>query len=176
MTVLEKQGDWMILPTRRGVYRQFFQPKYASFEDEFWKEYYASSVRDGVDRLLRKGQVEKIETADGTKVRLTYKGKTEVIKYNLETMEISKPERWDGKWRMVFFDVEEKDRMRRDKLRKWLTKLGLRRMQKSVFVYPYPLEREIKFLREVLDVPDLVKLVTADSIENDEDLREWFDL
>ena len=49
-------------------------------------------------------------------------------------------------------------------------------MQKSVWVYPYPLEKEIKFLREILDVPHGVKLVTAEKIENDEDLRNWFDL
>ena len=63
-----------------------------------------------------------------------------------------------------------------DYLRKWLLRLGLKRMQRSVFVYPFPLEREIKFFREIFGVPHGVKLVTAETIENDEDLREIFDL
>ena len=77
---------------------------------------------------------------------------------------------------MVFFDVDELNKSRRDGLSRWLKKLGLRRMQRSVYVYPYPLEKEISFLREVLGVPHGVKLVTAEKIENDEDLREIFDL
>ena len=33
-----------------------------------------------------------------------------------------------------------------------------------------------KVLREIVRVPHGVKLVTAEKIENDENLREWFDL
>lgn len=176
MAILDKEADWMLLPTRRGVYRNFFHPRSLDFEGEFWKAFYASSVRDGVYRLLRKGKVEISETPEGARVRITEKGKTEVFQNKLGELKIEKSDKWDGKWRMVFFDVEESERVKRDKLRKWLTKLGLKRMQKSVFIYPYPLDKEIKFLREVLEVPHLVKLVVAETIENDEDLREWFDL
>ncbi len=147
-----------------------------SFEEEFWKEYYASSVRDGVEKLLRKGRVEVREVVGGVEVRITEKGKTEIIRRKIEELGIAKLEKWDGKWRMVFFDVDELNKTKRDQLRKWLLRLGLKRMQRSVFVYPFPLEREIKFLREILGVPHGVKLVTAETIENDEDLREIFDL
>lgn len=129
-----------------------------------------------MDRLLRKGKVEVRETSKGTEVRITNKGRTEVIFRKMEELGLAKPVKWDGKWRLVFFDVEEGSKVKRDELRKWLVKLGLKRMQKSVFVYPYPVEEEIKLLREVVGVPHGVKLITAEKIENDEDLREWFDV
>ncbi len=74
------------------------------------------------------------------------------------------------------FDVAEVERGRRDVLRKWLAKLGLKRLQMSVWIYPYPLESEIKFLREILGVPHGVKVILAEEVENDAELREMFDL
>lgn len=176
LKMLDKYADWLVVPSKYESYRRLRQGFNFDVEDEFWKEYYASSVKDGVERLLRKGRVEKREVDGKTEVRITDKGKTEIIRGSLDELGITKPSTWDGKWRMVFFDVDELNKSRRDGLSRWLKKLGLRRMQRSVYVYPYPLEKEISFLREVLGVPHGVKLVTAEKIENDEDLREIFDL
>ena len=43
-------------------------------------------------------------------------------------------------------------------------------------MYPYPCSKEIQFLREILKVPHEVKLATIEHLENDEDLREIFQL
>lgn len=172
MSFLDKKMGWVFIPSKSESYRLLKQ----NVNISFWDEYYESSVRECVDKLLRKGKVEMRKVGGETEVRITDIGKTEIIKREMEKLGIVKPKKWDGKWRMVFFDVEELRRGRRDLFRRWLIKLGLRRMQKSVWVYPYPLEREIKFLREILEVPHDVKLVTAEIIENDKDLRDWFDL
>lgn len=172
MSFLDKKFDWVLVPSKSETVRRL----YRSINVSFWDEYYESSIKEEVDRLLRKGKVDVREVGGKTEVRITEKGKTEVIKNAMGELGIIKPDVWDGKWRMVFFDVEELNRGKRDLFRKWLVKLGLRKMQKSVWVYPYSLEKEIKFLREVLGVPHGVKLVTAERIENDEDLRDWFDL
>lgn len=172
LSFLDKKFDWVLVPSKSETVRRL----YKSINVSFWDEYYESSVRECVDKLLRKGKVEMRKVGGETEVKITDMGKTEIIKREMEKLGIAKPEKWDGKWRMVFFDVEELRRGRRDLLRRWLIKLGLRRMQKSVWVYPYPLEKEIKFLREIVGVPHGVKLVTAEKIENDENLREWFDL
>ena len=176
LTTLDKNLDWVMVPSKSESYRRLRMGPRTNCWDEFWKEYYASSVRDGVEKLQRKGKVEVREVGSVTEVRITDKGKREVIKMKIEELGIQRLPSWDGKWRMVFFDVDEWNKTKRDQLRKWLLKLGLKRIQRSVFVYPYPLDREIKFLREVLGVPHGVKLVTAEEIENDEDLREIFDL
>ena len=172
LSFLDKKLDWTIVSSKSESYRRLKQ----SVTISFWDEYYESSVKECVDKLLRKGKVELREVEGKTEVKITNKGRTEIIRMEMEKLGIAKPEKWDGKWRMVFFDVEELRRGKRDLFRRWLVRLGLRKMQKSVWVYPYPLEKEIKFLREILDVPHGVKLVTAEKIENDEDLRNWFDL
>ncbi|KKU79764.1 MAG: Transcriptional regulator, PaaX family [Candidatus Amesbacteria bacterium GW2011_GWA2_47_70] len=176
LKMLDKYSDWLMVPSKSESYRRLKQGFNFDIGNEFWKEYYASSIKDGVERLLRKGRVEMREVDGKLEVRITDKGKMEIIREKLDELGIAKPSKWDGKWRMVFFDVDELNKIRRDRLSRWLKKLGLRRMQRSVYVYPYPLEREISFLREVLGVPHGVKLVTAERIENEEDLREMFDL
>ncbi len=176
LKMLDKYADWLVVPSKAESYRRLKQGFKFDVGDEFRKEYYASSVKDGVEKLLRKGRVEMREVDGQFEVKITDKGKMEITRKKLDELGIAKPPKWDGKWRMVFFDVDELNKIRRDRLSRWLKKLGLRRMQKSVYVYPYPLEKEISFLREVLGVPHGVKLVTAEKIENDENLREIFDL
>lgn len=176
LNILDNETDWMLIPSRRETIRKLLAHKPLYFGEEYARQYYNSSIRDGVDKLLRKGKVEVRETKAGTEVRITTKGKTEIIKYRLEELNLIKPPQWDGKWRLVIFDVGESERYKRDELRRWLIKLGLKLMQKSVWIYPYPLEEQIKFLREILATPHAVKLVTAEKIDNDHDLREWFDL
>lgn len=176
LNVLDNETDWMLIPSKIETRRKFWAHRPMFFSEEYEKLYLESSIKDGVDRLLRRGRVEVRDTDDGREVRITDKGKTEVIKYRLGELNLIKPEKWDGKWRLVIFDVDENMRNKRDELRRWLVKLGLRLMQKSVWIYPYPLEEQIKFLREILATPHAVKLVTAEKIDNDHDLREWFDL
>ncbi len=144
--------------------------------DKSWEEYYDSSVKRGVERLWRRGLVKMVETDEGYVVQITKKGKTEKLRFDLETMTIPAQDKWDGKWRMVFFDIfTTKDTVRRE-FRERLKGLGFFPMQKSVYVYPYPCSKEIQFLREILQVPHEVKLATVEHLENDEDLREIFKL
>ena len=77
---------------------------------------------------------------------------------------------------MIFFDIEELQRRKRDELRKYLKQLGLMQMQESVWISPWEVRDEIKYLREILDVADGVKWGLLSEIENSEELKEWFKL
>lgn len=144
--------------------------------EKSWEKYYDSSVKRGVERLWRRGLVKVVETEEGFVVQITKKGKTELLRFNLEAMSIPTPERWDRKWRMVFFDIfTTKDSIRREFSRRLRT-LGFYPMQKSVYVYPYPCSKEIQFLREIMQVPHEVKLAMVERLDNDEDLRKIFGL
>ena len=138
-------------------------------------EYFPSVVERVGDRLLREGYVEKRETSAGVVVKITEKGKRRVLLFKLEEMK-PKQDKWDKLWRVVFFDISEIDKNKRDQLRKYLKKLGLKQMQESVWVSPYKVEDEVKYLREVLEVPHGVKLGTLKEIENEKELKEWFGL
>lgn len=51
---------------------------------------------------------------------------------------------WDKKWRIFGFDIEEKHRRLRTKLRHALRKYGFRMVQKSLYVCPLPTENYIR--------------------------------
>ena len=72
------------------------------------------------------------------------------------------------------FDISEIDKNKRDRLRVYLKKLGLKQMQESVWVGPYDVGDEVRYLREVLEVPHGVKLGLLKEVENERELKEWF--
>lgn len=138
-------------------------------------DYFPSMVRRTADRLERRGLVKIEKSETGWVVKIADKGKTQILKYKLEELK-PKSGKWDGKWRLVIFDVAEPDKRKRDMLRMYLTKLGMKRMQESVFVSPFDVADEIKYLREVLEIPNGVKIGVLEWIENAEELKEIFGL
>ncbi|OGE81027.1 MAG: hypothetical protein A3H72_00845 [Candidatus Doudnabacteria bacterium RIFCSPLOWO2_02_FULL_48_8] len=102
-----------------------------------------------------------------TVIKLTDQGKAKIIRYKLEDMVLNKPKRWDQKWRIVIFDIPEKFRVNRNTLSQKLKALGFYQMQKSAWLWPYPVEDEVTFLKEVYEIRPFVSLVTADRIEGE---------
>lgn len=143
-------------------------------KDKRWSEYYPSSLERLTKRLYRRGLVE-IKYKNGSPVvQISEKGKMEILEYDLGRMTIVKPNVWDGKWRIVMFDISEKYKKTRDIVRSKLQELGFYPYQESVFIYPYACEKEIKYIREVLSVPHAIKMIRADRVENEQDLRRVF--
>lgn len=135
--------------------------------------YFPYSLEKTANQLERQGYVEKIKTKDGTEIKITHKGKTQILKFNL--LNIShKKEKWDGKWRLVFFDISELKRTARDALRRYLRQLGMELFQESVFISPYDVADQIKYLREILDIPNSIKIARLDWVENEDELKEIF--
>lgn len=170
-----------ILKTGTVLGLAFFAPGilkvFKNYDDNNqWDGYYPSSIEKVAVRLYRRGYV-KVEYEIGKPVvTITDKGNVEILKYDLERLDIKKMKKWDGKWRLVIFDIAEKYRNSRNLVRDKLQELGFYKFQESVFIFPYPCEKEIKYLREVLEVPHSIKLIRADRVENDADLRKIFQL
>ena len=84
--------------------------------------------------------------------------------------------KWDGKWRIVSFDVGENQRNKRDIFREELKSLGFIQMQRSVWVSPYPCEKYIELLRVEHNFGKNMQYILADKISGDEKLRKYFKL
>lgn len=143
---------------------------------EPWQELDTFFLRRNIKRFKRQGFVTYSEKNGKSIVKITDKGKTEILKFSIDKLEIKRPQRWDGRWRIVVFDILKKKKLAREILRRKLKELGFYPYQKSVFVFPFPCEKEIRFLREVLEVPDEVKIMVARAIENEKELRKIFRL
>ncbi|MEK7070972.1 MAG: CRISPR-associated endonuclease Cas2 [Patescibacteria group bacterium] len=87
-----------------------------------------------------------------------------------------KQKKWDGRWFMVFFDVPEKQRNKRDQTRKLLRQLGFYQYQKSVYIFPYECKEEIKLIKRIVEGASYMKYVIVSELEDESKLKKYFDL
>ncbi len=118
-----------------------------------------------------------LDERDGKKfIRLTEKGERFAAMMHEGTLAPKRPKRWDRKWRMLIFDIPERRRGIREKIRATLITLGFVRLQDSVWVFPYDCEDFILVLKAEFKIGKDVLYVIADHIENDRHLRHHFSL
>ncbi|MBI5620339.1 hypothetical protein HY949_00995 [Candidatus Gottesmanbacteria bacterium] len=141
------------------------------------RDYSGWGMRRTLKRLKNQKYISVSEDDQGNvTVRITKQGMTRALSYKLESMALQKPTTWDGKWRVVAFDIQEKYKKLRDVFRMRLGQLGLYQLQESVYVSPYPCFDEVEFLRELYGVSFTVRYIVADRIEDDESLKQHFQL
>jgi CRISPR-associated endonuclease Cas2 len=135
--------------------------------------------KEKVKRTLQ--QLEKKELLllerDGETVIVHIKNKNHplILRYSIKViLDFKKKEKkWNGKWYMVFFDVPEMQRLKRDQLREFLKQLGFYKYQKSVYLFPYECEKEISLIKKIVEGAKYMKYIIAEKIE-DEDLAKTF--
>jgi len=133
-------------------------------------------IRKSLLRLEKSKLIGVGKDGDKTVVHLTKGGKEKLLKYKLEEMKIQPQKRWDKMWRLVIFDVPEDFHLNRTIFSRKLRDMGLRLLQKSVWVCPYPCEDEIEFLKTVYNIRSYVRVVTAIKIDIQNDLVKEFKL
>lgn len=109
-------------------------------------------------------------------LHITQKGVGLALKDAFDDLVIRPSEKWDGKWRIVIFDVPEKFKVARTALSQKLKLLGCYQLQKSVFVSPYPCNDEVVFVANVFNVLPFIKIIEATSIAPDREVRSHFDI
>ncbi len=141
-----------------------------------WKKINKKELKYGINKLYESKCVRKNENKDGTvTIIITDKGKLKALNYKFEEMRIDK-KNWDGKWRILTFDVPEKVRWGRDALRDKIKKLGFYELQKSVFIFPYECKNEIDFIVEFFGIRRYVRFGILETIDNEKHLKEIFKL
>lgn len=141
-----------------------------------WKKINRVSLKTSIDSLYNAKLIDLRPVGDSYKMVLSQKGKNLAIKLDLENLEISKQKNWDGYWRVILFDIEERKRKLRNAIRFHFKEIGLVEYQKSVYIYPYPCEREIKFITEFFKVRRSVRFIVAKEIDDEEKIRKMFGL
>ena len=140
------------------------------------EEWDPKNTRETLKRLETKRFVAFHEQPDGAiEVRLTKEGKMKLEEWSLEDLTVKIPKRWDRRWRIVAFDISEKRKQAREALREMLQRLGFHQLQKSLFVFPYPCEAEVMFLKEIFRIPAWeVIYFSTDIIPQGKFLKEKF--
>lgn len=106
-------------------------------------------TRGVLAKLKKLGWAQKLEKSSEVYYQITPKGEKEFDN-------ILKPLRatgtWDGRWRLVMFDIPETKRDVRDRLRRSLEKLGLGILQASVWISPHDIQKEVAELGRKLNI------------------------
>lgn len=84
--------------------------------------------------------------------------------------------KWDGKWRVLIFDIPEKRKDMRKQIRMKLISLGFLKLQNSVWIFPYDCEDFITLLKTELKTGKLLLYMIVEAIEEDAPLRKHFKL
>jgi len=127
-------------------------------------------------RLVAKGHAKWIER-DGKKyLRLTNAGRKAFAFEQSKVTLRNQKRKWDKRWRMIVFDIPERRRRIRNRLRSVMSDIGFVRLQDSVWVYPYDCEDFTALLKAELKIGKDVLYAIVDTIEYDKVLREHFKL
>lgn len=135
---------------------------------------YVGLVNQALKRLERGGIIE-INMRGGNKfVSLTPQGWSVVNKIEVGKLKVKIPKRWDEKWRIVIFDVKEKEKIIRNRLRDTLRGLGFKKLQHSVWLYPYPCDNAVELIRRAYGLGHDVLYFTSERFPGDYPLVRLF--
>lgn len=142
------------------------------YNKKTWREFYQS-----LNYLNRRGYVKFLETlGEKINVEITNKGKTVLELVDIGSMRLARNQKWDGKWRIVIFDIPNTKSYQRSAFTRKLRDLGFIMVQKSVWAYPFECYKEIMVLRKFFEIEKCVTYLEALGIEDEVHWRGQFNL
>ncbi len=124
-------------------------------------------------KWVKRGWIQFVDKDAQRFIKLTKKGELQAL---LAKAKLPIPMRWDGKWRMIIFDIPEATKDRRNLLRSLLKNNGYVKLQASVYINPYPLNREaVSYLKQT-GLMDYIRIIKVEEMDDDKDLRKKFGL
>lgn len=122
------------------------RPTYRNLTGSFEGWIYRNGLERQINRLERrkfleiKGTVARCPALAERLIRLTQEGRLHAL--GGRDPEARWKRRWDGRWRLIVFDVPISHRLVRDRLRHHLRRRGFACVQKSVWITPDPISEE----------------------------------
>ena len=130
---------------------------------------YSHSMRE----LQKRGTVSIISKNGQKFLKLTRKGELQIL---LEKACLPKLGVWDGKWRLVVFDIPEDAKDKRFIFRRLLKRNNFYKLQASVYISPYALNREAVQYLEKSGLINYIRILRVDEMDNDGAIRKRFGL
>lgn len=140
-----------------------------------WQKYKKRNVYETFRRLKKQGCIRIEKRNRQFYIRLTEKGKKIAGWLQIDELKIKRSKKWDGKWRILIFDISQMKKIYRELLRGKLKELGFYLLQKSVWIQAFDCRDEIEVLRNFFGLNHKeIRLIIAENIGPDDHLREFF--
>ena len=133
-------------------------------------------TKTALGRLIAKGLITFEERGGKRYARVTETGERLLALESMRKGNGQKPKRWDGRWRVVLFDIPERRRGVRNRLRVFMQEYGFVRLQDSAWIYPYDCEDLIALAKANFRIGIDVLYMIVERLESDKHLREHFAL
>jgi len=142
-----------------------------------FREYPKRNVSDVFYNFKKKGLINVRKQNHQIYISLTEEGKKKAGWLQIDSLKIIRPKKWDGKWRMVMFDIAQLKKSYRDAFRGKLKELGFYPFQKSIWIHPFDCRSEIDLLQTFFGLSENeLRLVVAEDIGSSEELSKIFNL
>lgn len=154
----------------------------SNIAEEFFNEALPKLIKARARKLreLKKRKLISFKQLSKGEVRieLSKDGQRLLRQYNLDSMQIKKPDKWDGKWRIIIYDIPQYQRRASNAFNQKLRDLGLFKLQKSVWVSAYDCMPELEFLCTIfdIDIDNCVHYFHSREIPIESELRKHFGL
>jgi DNA-binding transcriptional regulator PaaX len=132
----------------------------------------ADSIRAARNRLVKRGLLKW----KGNKLCITEAGEKKLRQWRLRDYQLPRPKHWDKRWRVLIFDIPEKRKGLREKIRNTLVVVGFVRLQDSVWIFPYDCEDLITLLKADFKIGKDMLYMIVDTLEYDTPFRAKFGL
>ncbi|MFN2527925.1 MAG: PaaX family transcriptional regulator C-terminal domain-containing protein [Candidatus Baltobacteraceae bacterium] len=136
-----------------------------------------AAVRQAVSRMSRQGWLIPVKQGNRASYALTERG---IRRVDAIAPRIYEPAlEWDGRWRLLSYAIPEKNRERRDRLRKDLVLLGLAQLSPSTWISPRDIAGTIRETTHAHGVSEHVHVFLADyagPLTDSELLQRFWDL
>lgn len=141
------------------------------------KEIDKRTVKDAFYYLKKKNLIIGEIVNGQLHIRLTAEGRKEAAKYRINDLKINCSKQWDRKWRIIIFNLSQKEKSKKQAFLRKIKELGFHDLQKNVWIMPFACGKEIKVLREFfnLNVKDL-RIIETKDLEQDKIFKNIFKL
>lgn len=143
------------------------QPDFFEYRDAYWEKYKDKKKRERwaatIRSLKNRGYLNIKDLQNRKAIIFTPKGMDRL--FDIKIKSIERKQRLDKKWQMVLFDIPEDRRRDRDLFRKQLQYLGYKKLQKSIWVCPFDILKEIEQLIKRYKLDRFVRLLLVEEVK-----------
>ncbi|MCR4305982.1 MAG: hypothetical protein NUV73_02785 [Candidatus Daviesbacteria bacterium] len=137
---------------------------YANFEDFIYNPLLERPIKkpllaQALKRLREKGFIE-FRSDKELVLQLTDSGRDRALWTKMR----SGDEKWDGRWRIVVWDIPEKRRQARDLLRFKLKQLGFKQWQQSIWATKINCTKLLRDFIRKIGIEDWVMVIESDNV------------
>lgn len=141
-----------------------------------WKKFNTGYLKQTIDRLLAQGYLEYAKEHGIEVIAISDEGRRKILSFAIEKEGPVRSKKWDGKWRMVLYDIDAKAKTKQQGIRKALKDLGFIQLQRSVYIIPFDCRKQVSFMRVQFALGNAIQYIDGAEFEDDIPYRRHFGL